>query len=114
MLFFRKRAQAPLRLSAEEFKARRRPGDAVLDVRTPAEFAAGHLAGALNVDMHRPDFAERVEALGLEAGQPLYLYCRSGARSGRAARQLRKMGFAEAYNVGGLAELARAGLETEA
>lgn len=105
-----KPATAAEQLSPADFKARHRPGDAVLDVRTPAEYARGHLAGAVNVDLAAPDFSGRMAALGLDPAQPVYLYCRSGNRSGTAARLLRDMGFAEAYNVGGLDALARAGL----
>lgn len=99
-------------MSPTEFVARREPGAPVLDVRTPAEFAAGHLAGALNVDVMAPDFQSRIAALDLGDG-PVYLYCRSGNRSGRAASMLRQMGHAGAVNVGGFDALARAGAETK-
>lgn len=112
-LFSRNPAADSPRLSADDFKTRRQPDDVVLDVRTPAEFAEGHLVGAQNVDVNQPDFTERIEALGLDPAQPVYLYCRSGTRSGRAAQILRDMGFAEAHNVGGFEELARAGVEAE-
>lgn len=79
----------------------------VVDVRTASEFAAGHLDGALHLDVSAPDFAARVDTLDREA--TYYLYCRSGARSQRAAEQMRALGFTEVYNVGGLADLAGAG-----
>jgi phage shock protein E len=81
----------------------------LVDVRTPMEFRQGHLAGARNVDMMRPDFAATVDALGLDPRQPLYLYCRSGNRSGHAARLLRKHGYDRAFNVGGFEALVREG-----
>ena len=90
----------------------RDPAAPVLDVRTPAEFAAGHLAGAVNVDLLAPDFPGRVRALGLPADGPVYLYCRSGNRSGQAARILRQLGHAGAVNVGGFDALRAAGAET--
>ena len=81
----------------------------VVDVRTPDEYAGGHLAGADNLDLMAPDFRER--AAGLPTGGPVYLYCRSGNRSGQAAVVLRELGY-EAYNVGGYEELADAGFAT--
>lgn len=88
------------------------PEAQVLDVRTPGEFAGGHLAGAVNVDVMAPDLRQRVEPLDLPAGGPVYLYCRSDNRSGQAAGVLRAMGHAGAVNVGGLDALVRAGAET--
>ena len=103
------------RLSAAEFVERRRASDPVLDVRTAAEFARGHLKGAIHVDVMSSDFASRIEGLTkkgkLKTDQPVYLYCQSGGRSGRATRTLRGMGFDEAYNVGGFGGLASAGAE---
>ena len=96
-------------LSADEFVAQREAGAPVLDVRTPAEFAAGHLAAAVNVDVLAPDFRERVAALGLPADGPVYLYCRSGNRSGQAADVLRDLGHQGAVNVGGFDALRAAG-----
>lgn len=101
------------RLSPRAFVAERDPAHPVLDVRSPREFASGHLAGAINVDIHGPDFPEQVEKLA-KAGRvnregPVYLYCRSGARSGRAARILRQQGYEQALNVGGFAALKAAG-----
>lgn len=99
-------------LSPADFVAQRDASAPVLDVRTPKEFAEGHLAGAVNVDVMAPDFRRRVEALGLPADEHVYLYCRSGNRSGQAAGILREMGHAGAANVGGFDALARAGAET--
>ena len=99
---------SPAALSPDEFLARRQdqPG-VVLDVRTPAEYADGHLRDADNVDVMAPDFAQRVG--GLNRNETYYLYCRSGNRSGRAAELMRGMGFADVHNVGGFEALAAAG-----
>lgn len=99
-------------LSPASFVAERDPAAPVLDVRTPAEFSAGHLAGAVNVDVLAPDFRQRVEALGLPQTGPVYLYCRSGNRSGQATGILTAMGHAGAVNVGGFDALRAAGAET--
>ncbi len=60
-------------LSPEAFVAQRDPAAPLLDVRTPAEYASGHLAGAVNVDVLASDFRARVNALKLPrcAGLPL-------------------------------------------
>jgi rhodanese-related sulfurtransferase len=100
-------AAAPERLSAEEFLAHVRPGDQVVDVRTPAEFAGGHLQGARLADVTAPDFEQAVA--GLDRTLPTYVYCRSGSRSQRAAEAMRAMGFTHVVNVGGFEQLARAG-----
>jgi phage shock protein E len=99
------RPEAPVEMEASHFLGTRSPGAPVLDVRTPAEFSGGHLRGALNVDVMAPDFPEQVDALGLDPEAPIYLYCRSGNRSGKAARILRERGYPRAFNVGGLDEL---------
>lgn len=93
-------------LRPERFLHQRRPEDVVIDVRTPAEFAQGHLAGAINLDLMAPDFHEQIARL--DPHRTYYLYCRSGNRSGQAVRLLRKRGL-KAYNIGGLEDLARAG-----
>lgn len=76
----------------------------VLDVRTPAEFAEGHLAGAVNIDVQAADFAERAAA-ELPAGAEIVVYCRSGNRSATATALLAELGFA-VTDAGGLADAA--------
>lgn len=100
-----------LNLSAADFLARVEDEDVVLDVRTPGEFAGGHLAGVENVDFMATDFRDRVDAL--DRDRTYYLYCRSGNRSGQAAQMMQTMGFQRVYNVGGYEALAAAGAETE-
>jgi phage shock protein E len=102
-------SSSPVELDAWEFLRRRSPDSPVLDVRTPGEFSQGHLVGAANLDMMDDAFLEGVERLGLDREAPVYLYCRSGNRSGAAARLLRENGYTQAYNVGAFEELARAG-----
>jgi rhodanese-related sulfurtransferase len=100
-------------LAPAHFVARHDADAPVIDVRTPAEFADGHLVGAINVDIFAPDFREQIEALNLSTEEPVYLYCRSGNRSGKAAQILRQMGYDEAFNVGGFEALKAAGAETD-
>lgn len=101
------RAQEGGPLAPRDFLQRLDADDVVIDVRTPAEFADGHLADAQHVDVTAPDFAARVDAFDREG--TYYLYCHSGRRSARAAAIMREMGFRDVHNVGGFADLARAG-----
>jgi rhodanese-related sulfurtransferase len=84
------------------------PGVTVIDVRTPAEFAAGHVEGAVNIDVESPAFA--AEIAKLDKSQPYSLYCRSGNRSAVAMDQMTEAGFTDITNLdGGLVDLADAG-----
>jgi len=103
----------PLNMAPSEFKKRLEPGSPVIDVRTPAEFSGGHLQDAVNVDLYAANFKDQISDLGLDPNKPVYLYCRSGNRSGTAAQILRSMGFPDAYNVGGFDSLAAAGCPTD-
>ena len=95
---FQGTAPAYKNLTPAQFsEALRQPGAVLLDVRRPDEFAAGHLPGAVNIDVTSPDFARRVAAL--EKTRPTYVYCRSGARSTKAAEQLTKVGFGQVHNM---------------
>jgi rhodanese-related sulfurtransferase len=67
------------------------PGAVVVDVRTPSEFAAGHLAKAVNLDVQSGDFAQRIA--GLDKNASYALYCHSGNRSGVALQQMTAAGF---------------------
>jgi rhodanese-related sulfurtransferase len=71
-------------------------GIKVVDVRTAAEYAAGHLPGAVNIPF---DEVERRAAELGPPGTPVLLYCRSGRRSGIATGTLRKLGFDEIYDL---------------
>jgi phage shock protein E len=63
----------------------------VLDVRTPKEFAAGHIAGAENVPIDQ--LKARLDGLGLAADQEVYVVCESGARSRAASQTLAGRGL---------------------
>lgn len=71
----------------------------VIDVRTPEEYAAGHLEGARNIDFRSSDFRSGLEALDRAA--PYAVYCRSGNRSGQALEVMREMGFTSVVNLSG-------------
>lgn len=72
---------------------------AVIDVRTPAEFAEGHLEGAVNIDWQDAGFADTVSALDKDG--TYVIYCRSGNRSAQAIDAMTSMGFTDLTNAGG-------------
>lgn len=78
----------------------------VIDVRTPEEFAAGHLDGAVNLDLSDPDFADRVAALDPSAGYSVY--CRTGNRSATAVALMVEQGFSDVTDAGSMQEAAAA------
>ena len=71
----------------------------LVDVRTPAEFSAGSIQGAQNMDVKNPEF--KTMAAKLDKKRPVAVYCLSGIRSARAANQLKEMGFKKIYNLDG-------------
>jgi phage shock protein E len=88
-------------LSAEQFDKglKQDPQIQLVDVRTPEEFSDGHLAGALNLDYNSGEFDASIHTL--DPSMPVYLYCRSGGRSGRAAQILKENGFQHIYDLDG-------------
>jgi len=77
------------------------PENAVwIDVRSPAEFAGGHLDGAVNIPF---DAIEKgVAGLKLSTETPIYLYCAVGGRAEKARQSLLTAGYSTVVNVGGL------------
>lgn len=75
----------------------------LVDVRTPEEYAEGHIPGAINIEdrlMGRKNRAY-VESILPDKNAHIYTYCYSGSRSGMAAAFLRQMGYMRAENIGG-------------
>lgn len=69
----------------------------VLDVRTPKEFSAGHIAGATNVDFNAKDFALRLKTL--DKDKPYLLHCAVGGRSSKAVEQMKALKFKTVYHM---------------
>ena len=90
---------------AEEALARIADGADVIDVRTPEEFEAGHLDGALNIDVQAYDFRERVDRLPRRI--PYVVYCASGNRATGAVEKMLELGF-DVVNGGGYDDLVAA------
>ncbi len=83
----------------------------ILDVRTPEEFAEGHLAGAVMIDFYDTDFVDRLDEL--DPAVPYLVYCRSGSRSGQTTALMKDLGFADVADVdGGILAWTEAGQAT--
>lgn len=72
----------------------------VIDVRTPAEFAEGHLAGAVNINLQSGSFEQQIATLPLDG--EYVVYCRSGNRSGQAVAAMTSLGFENVVDAGGM------------
>lgn len=86
-------------LSPKEFaqKIKEQPDAQIIDVRTPEEFAKGHLHSAKNINWNGNDFDRQIEKL--DKSKPVFVYCLSGNRSSAAARHMRSKGFEEVYHL---------------
>lgn len=91
-------------VDVEQFAVERRPSTAVVDVRSPEEFAAGHVPGAVNVPLERV-----INDPNRYAGQELYVICQSGGRSAKAAEALSAVGAVAVSVSGGTADWIRSG-----
>ena len=76
------------------------PDAVLLDVRTPEEYAGGHVPGSRNLPLQ---VIMNVEEEIPEKETPVFVYCQSGGRSRRAAAFMEKIGYANVKNIGGLA-----------
>jgi rhodanese-related sulfurtransferase len=89
------------------------PAWVTLDVRTPAEFSAEHLADATNIDFNASTFRTKVSTL--DHARAYVVYCHTGNRSGQATAVMHDLGFTQVYDVkGGIAAWQQAGLPTTA
>jgi rhodanese-related sulfurtransferase len=84
-------------------------GVITLDVRTPIEFAEGHIEGARLIDFQSGNFENEIAAL--DKNVTYAVYCRSGNRSGQAVKVMQDAGFTNVFNMnGGVIDWANAGL----
>ena len=84
------------------------PGFIILDVRTSSEYRAGHIEGALNIDVNLASFREELEQLS--KNDTYLVYCRTGNRSGTALCEMENLGFSSIYHlVNGITEWVGAG-----
>ena len=99
-------------LGPQAFQQAITPQAQLIDVRTPAEFAEGHLVGARNLDW--TGGALETAMPGLDKGAPVLLYCASGRRSAAAREAMQVAGFSDAKDLeGGIRAWSGAGLPVE-
>ena len=82
-------------------------GAVVLDVRTPEEFADGHLPNATNIPHHRvaANIADVDKLVGADKTKPIVIYCASGGRASQARQALQAAGYSHVVNGGGFDDL---------
>ena len=90
------RAQEQEAPSAEVFE----PGSVIVDVRTPEEYAEGHIPGAINIPLDTLGDEQPAELPDLD--QRIYVYCRSGRRSATATAILAGIGYTDVVDFGGI------------
>lgn len=69
----------------------------LVDVRTPEEYAEGHIEGAITINWYKRTFRNYV--LNIPQDKPILIYCRTGNRTGKTATALQSLGFKEIYNL---------------
>lgn len=75
------------------------PGAVLVDVRTPDEYTAGHIKGAINIDYYAQDFENNIAKL--DKTKAYFIYCHSGNRSGHAASIMNDAGINTIYDLQG-------------
>jgi rhodanese-related sulfurtransferase len=87
------------------------PDFIILDVRTPAEYAGGHIENAVNLDYYEDDFEATLDTW--DKSKTYLIYCRTGSRSAAVMKIMQKLEFTEVYNMlGGINAWTDAGLPT--
>lgn len=86
-------------LNTNDFKLAMKSDSIIIDVRTPEEFKTGKIAKARNINV--ASFSFMTEAQKLDKNKEILVYCRSGARSVRAANMLAKIGYTKVSNLKG-------------
>ena len=87
------------------------PDFVIIDVRTPNEFAEGHIANAVNIDYYSETFRDDVNKL--DKDKTYLIYCQSGNRSGSALSIMGELNFSEVNNMsGGISQWKAEGLPT--
>lgn len=84
----------------------------IIDVRTPGEFESGHIKNAININVSDSNFKEKIAQLN--KNEKVYVYCKIGSRSNKAANILVENGFKQVYDLnGGIISWQRANLPLE-
>lgn len=96
-----KKKTIAIRLSKQAFKSKLEAASNVqlVDIRTPEEFAAGTISGAVNMDYYATDFQQQLQSL--DHTRAVFIFCKSGGRSSQALNKMAAMGFQEVYELEG-------------
>lgn len=95
-------------LTVSDFKKGLTEEVTLLDVRTQAEWNSGVIEGAVLINVFDSDFNKKIG--DLDKSKPVYVYCKSGGRSSRAANSLSSNGFTNVYNlIGGITAWKKSG-----
>lgn len=98
-------------MAITEFSQKDKNTGILIDVRTPEEYGAGHLNNAVNIDWLEIDFTERIKALQIDKSTPVYLYCKKGGRSAKAAKLLDSLEYKDVTDLTGGYDAHREGLK---
>lgn len=71
----------------------------LIDIRTSREYTSGYIKGAININFFDRNFMDQMSKLNKE--KEIYIYCRSGNRTGKAAARLKEQGFTKIYDLRG-------------
>jgi phage shock protein E len=85
-------------ISANDAQTQLKNGALLVDVRTPAEFNSGHLAHAINIPLDQIE--SKLPQQVKDKNQTVLLHCQSGMRSGLAMKKLKRLGYANVFNLG--------------
>ena len=86
-----------INIGIEEYKST--PGAKLIDVRTREEYSSGHIPGSINIPLQ---VISEVAGEVPKKEEPIYVYCQSGIRSGQATAIIKKMGYTNVKNIGGI------------
>lgn len=91
-MFFRKRKKIDIYID----EVTQEKDIALIDVRSKGEFDSGSIVSSKNIPL------ETISEIDLNKNQKIYVYCYSGSRSAMALRQLKRMGYTDVTNIGGI------------
>ena len=86
-------------INNEVNRCRTTKGAILLDVRTEEEYRRGHIGGARNIPVEKIDNAVN---LLHDKSAPIFVYCQAGTRARKAVSKLKKLGYTNVNNIGGL------------
>lgn len=105
-------AAAVKKMATNEFQQKVAESTQIIDVRSAGEYADGHLANSVNINVNDADFKEKIAKL--DKSKQVCVYCQRGMRSAKAAGMMAELGFKEVYDLeGGIESWTGAGMKVE-